>query len=45
MPFILSLHESSCAKGVVFHSDDGSPAKEVASKNAASGACEESELS
>jgi hypothetical protein len=38
--FILSLHESSGAKGVDFHSADGSPSKQFASEYAASSACE-----
>jgi hypothetical protein len=44
VPFILSLHESSCAVGVSLHGAHGPPPEQLASKNAASTACEKCQL-
>lgn len=44
VPVILSLAESSGAKGVDFHGADGPPAEEVPPEDAAAGSGEEGEL-
>jgi hypothetical protein len=44
VPVILSLHESSRAKGADFHSSDCPPAQQNTAENSASSACEKCQL-
>jgi len=44
MPVILSLHESSRAKGADFHSSDCPPSQQNTAENSSSSACEKCQL-